>query len=108
MVLVILCDTVCCLGAGVIRTTHTSPHVKGILLNGDKFQYISAYMYNTLKTMLAMLDYIFDKTVKLRLLFETRVVFTICIHPPCEQSLFLSFSLLRRRKVGSARIASTL
>ena len=28
--------------------------------------------------------------------------------PPCEQSLLLSFSLLRRRKVGSARIASTL
>ena len=27
---------------------------------------------------------------------------------PCEQSLLLSFSLLRRRKVGSARIASTV
>ena len=28
--------------------------------------------------------------------------------PPCEQNLLLSFSLPRRRKVGSARIASTL
>ena len=28
--------------------------------------------------------------------------------PPWEQSLLLSFSLLRRRKGGSARIASTL
>ena len=30
------------------------------------------------------------------------------VRPPCEQSLLLSFSLLRRRKVGSARIPSTL
>ena len=34
--------------------------------------------------------------------------FTSTFEPPCEQSLLLSFSLLRRRKVGSARIASTL
>ena len=55
----------CCLGAGVIRTTNTSSHLKGVLLKGNKFQYNNAYMYNnnnTLKMMLAMLDYIFGKT----------------------------------------------
>ena len=44
---------------------HASPHVKGVLLKGNKFQYNSAYLYNnnnTLKTMLAMLDYVFGKT----------------------------------------------
>ena len=30
--LVILCDTVYCLGAGVIGTTHISPHVKRIII----------------------------------------------------------------------------
>ena len=33
-----VCNTVCCLGTGVIRTTQTSPHVKRILIKGDKFQ----------------------------------------------------------------------
>ena len=31
-------NTVCCLGAGVIGTTQTPPHVKRILIKGDRFQ----------------------------------------------------------------------
>ena len=56
------------------------------------------------------LEAIWNTTVDLL----TQAIFTalaiVCSHlgTPCEQSLLLSFSLLRRRKVGSARIASTL
>lgn len=73
-------------GAGVFRTTHTSPHVKGILLKGDEFQYNSAYMYNnnnTLKTMLATLDYIFGKTNYLKIEIVIR-------NSRCFQSLYTS------------------
>ena len=33
-----VCNTVWCSGTGVIVTTQTPPHVKRILIKGDKFQ----------------------------------------------------------------------